>query len=362
MIEDINDKEDIRLILDYKRAMAMDKVPLPDMEEERKRFWEKQKQVRPSSHEMQQSVNVKMLRLKRWCIAASVAAVLFLGLFLGAFFYHPSVVQLQVFAADKSAVDPKLNFGDITYVIKEETPDQQLYAHGIIATHKSIDLSTKKAAILPIEEQLQTLTTPCGQDYTVTLSDGTTVLLNAASQLIFPDVFVKEQRIVYLKGEAYFDVAPDKEHPFIVKTDYFETVVLGTKFNVRSYSKLDAHVTLLEGKVTVANDMAPALTLQPEEQASLTEDGMLRKQAVDIYPYLEWQNGYFYFDNVSLVEIMQELGRWYNVDVVFENDEMLDYKMHFVASRTESLMYAVRNLNALGIFYVTLDGNRIIIQ
>ena len=131
---------------------------------------------------------------------------------------------------------------------------------------------------------------------------------------------------------------------------------------MRSYSKLDAHVTLLEGKVTVANDMAPALTLQPEEQASLTEDGMLRKQAVDIYPYLEWQNGYFYFDNVSLVEIMQELGRWYNVDVVFENDEMLDYKMHFVACRTESLMYAVRNLNALGIFYVTLDGNRIIIQ
>ncbi|WP_195662989.1 FecR family protein [Bacteroides congonensis] len=362
MIEDINDKEDIRLILDYKRAMAMDKVPLPDMEEERKRFWEKQKQVRPFSHEMQQNVNIKMLRLKRWCIVASVAAVLFLGLFLGAFFYHPSVVQVQVFAADKSAVDPKLNFGDITYVIKEETPDQQLYAHGIIATRKSIDLSTKKAATLPIEEQLQTLTTPCGQDYTVTLSDGTTVLLNAASQLIFPDVFVKEQRIVYLKGEAYFDVAPDKEHPFIVKTDYFETVVLGTKFNVRSYSKLDAHVTLLEGKVTVANDMAPALTLQPEEQVSLTEDGMLRKQAVDIYPYLEWQNGYFYFDNVSLVEIMQELGRWYNVDVVFENDEMIDYKMHFVASRTESLMYAVRNLNALGIFYVTLDGNRIIIQ
>ena len=89
MIEDINDKEDIRLILDYKRAMAMDKVPLPNMEEERKRFWEKQKQVRPSSHEMQQSVNVKMLRLKRWCIAASVAAVLFSD-----YFWAPSFIIL----------------------------------------------------------------------------------------------------------------------------------------------------------------------------------------------------------------------------------------------------------------------------
>ena len=72
MIEDINDKEDIRLILDYKRAMAMDKVPLPDMEEERKRFWEKQKQVRPSSHEMQQNVNIfRCLLLSSFCSAGS---------------------------------------------------------------------------------------------------------------------------------------------------------------------------------------------------------------------------------------------------------------------------------------------------
>lgn len=340
----------------------MDNIPFPDIEEERKRFWEKQKQIRSSVNEVRCDESVKMRRLKRWCIAASVAAILFLGLFLGVFFYHPSVVQVQVFAADESAVDPKLNFGDVTYVIKEETPDRQLYAHGIVATRKSIDLSAKKTSVLPLQEQLQTLTTPCGQDYTVTLSDGTTVLLNAASQLVFPDVFVKEQRIVYLKGEAYFDVASDKEHPFIVKTDYFETAVLGTKFNVRSYSKIDAHVTLLEGKVTVTNDKTESLILEPEEQVTLSENGKLEKQVVDTYPYLEWQKGYFYFDNVSLIEIMQELGRWYNVDVVFENDEMIDYKMHFVASRTESLMYAIRNLNALGIFYVTLDGNRIIIQ
>lgn len=362
MIENIDDKKDIGLILDCKRAMAMDNIPFPDIEEERKRFWEKQKQIRSSVNEVRCDESVNMRRLKRWCIAASVAAILFLGLFLGVFFYHPSVVQVQVFAADESAVDPKLNFGDVTYVIKEETPDRQLYAHGIVATRKSIDLSVKKTSVLPLQEQLQTLTTPCGQDYTVTLSDGTTVLLNAASQLVFPDVFVKEQRIVYLKGEAYFDVASDKEHPFIVKTDYFETAVLGTKFNVRSYSKIDAHVTLLEGKVTVTNDKTESLILEPGEQVTLSENGKLEKQIVDTYPYLEWQKGYFYFDNVSLIEIMQELGRWYNVDVVFENDEMIDYKMHFVASRTESLMYAIRNLNALGIFYVTLDGNRIIIQ
>lgn len=356
MIEHLENKEDARLILDCKRAMAMEKVPLPDVEEERKRFRESR-----NRHQVNQYNTKKILRLRRWSIVASIAAVIFLGLFLGVFLYHPPVVQVQVFVADQTAKDPKLNFGDITYVIKEETPNHQLFAQGIVATRQTLDLRAKHGT-QPLKEQLQTLTTPCGQDYTVILSDGTTVLLNAASQLTFPDIFVKDQRIVHLKGEAYFDVAPDKEHPFIVKTDYFETAVLGTKFNVRSYSKADAHVTLFEGKVKVTNEKTGTLTLQPEEQATLSEEGGLSKQAVDIYPYLEWQKGYFYFDNVSLVEIMQELGRWYNVDIIFENDKILDYKMHFAANRTEDVMYAIRNLNALKIFYVTLDGNRIVIR
>lgn len=356
MIEHLENKEDARLIVDCKRVMAMEKVPLPDVEEERKRFRESR-----DRRQVNQYNTKKILRLKQWSIVASVAAVIFLALFLGVYFYHPSVVQVQVFVADQTAKDPKLNFGDVTYVIKEETPNHQLFAQGIVATRQTLDLRSKHAT-QPLKEQLQTLTTPCGQDYTVILSDGTTVLLNAASQLTFPDIFVKDQRIVYLKGEAYFDVAPDKEHAFIVKTDYFETAVLGTKFNVRSYSKVDAHVTLFEGKVQVTNEKTGTLTLQPEEQATLIEGGGLSKQAVDIYPYLEWQKGYFYFDNVSLVEIMQELGRWYNVDVVFENDKILDYKMHFAANRTEDVMYAIRNLNALKIFYVTLDGNRIVIR
>ena len=95
MIENIDDKKDIGLILDCKRAMAMDNIPFPDIEEERKRFWEKQKQIRSSVNEVRCDESVKMRRLKRWCIAASVAAILFLGLFLGVFFYQPSVVQVQ---------------------------------------------------------------------------------------------------------------------------------------------------------------------------------------------------------------------------------------------------------------------------
>lgn len=372
MIENINDIDDIRAILDYKRAEAAEKLQLPDLEEERRRFWQRYAEDSVAETEAvsdnEESIDSEhhharsARRWKRWCIAASSVAALFFGVFLTVVLRAPQPDPMQVFTASESAHNSLLEFDNDTYVIKGEKPDQSLIAHGIIATDNYIDLRNKSGKHPGSTPHTLTLTTPCGKDYTVTLSDGTTVLLNAGSQLIFPDEFGKENREVYLKGEAMFDVAHDKDHPFIVKTDYFETKVLGTKFNLRSYSKEDTHVTLIEGKVTVSKESAPELTLKPNEQVAIDPHGDLKKQTVDTYPYLEWQNGFFYFDNVALSQIMEELGRWYNVDVVFRTEKLLNYRMHFVASREESLMEAVRNLNALGIFYVTLDGKRIIIQ
>lgn len=375
MIENINDIDDIKLILRYKRAEATNRIPLPDIEEERRRFWKNNAHpamdVPGEATEMiidaipsdsKPTEHSRTMKWKRWCIATSAAAAIFLGISFALFFYNPTPDRMQVYTADASASDSKLNLDDDTFIIKGEKPDRDLYAHGIIATEKYIDLSKKGKYSNRTTDHKLTLTTPCGKDYAVTLSDGTKVLLNAGSQLIFPESFGPGNREVYLKGEAMFDVTHDPKHPFIVKTDYFQTRVLGTKFNLRSYSKEDTHVTLIEGKVTVTKDKAPEITLNPNEQAALTQEGVIKKQTVDTYQYLEWQNGFFYFDNVSLTEIMQELGRWYNVDVVFRNEKMLNYRMHFVASRDESLMEAIKNLNALGIFYVTLDGKRIVIQ
>mgnify|MGYP000932488647 CR=1 FL=1 len=346
MIENIDDKKDIGLILDCKRAMAMDNIPFPDIEEERKRFWEKQKQIRSSVNEVRCDESVKMRRLKRWCIAASVAAILFLGLFLGVFFYQPSVVQVQVFAADESAVDPKLNFGDVTYVIKEETPDRQLYAHGIVATRKSIDLSAKKTSVLPLQEQLQTLTTPCGQDYTVTLSDGTTVLLNAASQLVFPDVFVKEQRIVYLKGEAYFDVTKKKKTPFIVRTDKYDIEVLGTQFDVDAYPDQTAfETTLMKGSVKVTSQHFPeqTITLKPHHKAYV-KDGQLAVTKVNDFTPYRWKEGLICFKDEPFQTIMEDFEKYYGIRIIINNKKVLKYSYNGKFRQADGIDYALRVL------------------
>ncbi len=371
MTENINDIEDIQLILDYKRVEAMRRHTAPDVDQELNRFWQKygagdsvtsQNQATDTDqYELQRTTAKNNLKWKKWLIAASAAAVILIGVSFTIFFSGNDTDRLQIYTASASAKSSMLEIdGKDAIMITGDRPDKTLYAQGIVATRHGIDMR-KSTAGHGAKHQLS-LTTPCGQDYTVTLADGTVVVLNAGSQISFPDEFGKGERVVYLKGEAMFDVAHDPKHPFIVKTDFFETKVLGTKFNLRSYSKEDSHVTLLEGKVTVSKSQSPEVTLEPSEQASLTQTGEIKKQKVDTYPYLEWQNGYFYFDNASLVEIMKELGRWYNVDVVFKNEKLLDYRIHFAASREESLMEAIRNLNTLDSFNVSLDGRRLTIQ
>jgi transmembrane sensor len=354
-IEDIANNEDARLILDCKRAIAMDKVSLPNVEEERKRFWKERGLV--EKH--------KIMTLKRWCFVASLAAAVFCGLFVTSYMksHYSSSNQLKVFEANLEAQNVRLTMDGKTYIINEHKPNNALYNRGIVATKYELNLKNVYHNIPQIkQENYQTISTPCGQIYTVILSDGTEIQLNADSKLIFPDVFVRNQRIVYLKGEAYFKVAHNASRPFIVKTDYFNATDLGTEFNIRAYSKADAHVTLINGKVKVGNSTSEALTLVPGEQVSLAANGDLNKQTVDTYPYLQWQKGFFYFDNASLVEIMQELGRWYNVDVVFENKSILNNRMHFTANRDEDLNQAIRNLNALGIVYASLQENRMVIK
>ncbi len=116
---------------------------------------------------------------------------------------------------------------------------------------------------------IHTLKIPRGMNQQLTLTDGTKVWLNAESTLEYPETFEgKPNREVYLKGEAYFEVTKDTEHPFRVKTDALETLVLGTSFNVRAYSKEDTQVTLVEGSVKVSDKHQGELHLQPGEHTN----------------------------------------------------------------------------------------------
>ena len=180
--------------------------------------------------------------------------------------------------------------------------------------------------------EYNTITTPNGGEYKVVLSDGTRVWLNAASSLTYMTALNQEgaARKVMMIGEAYFEVAKDKNRPFIVTTNQQEIQVLGTHFNVTAYkNEFFNKTTLLEGSVRITPRLATTapkqnlidngVTLIPNQQAVLTS-GKLIVSSANTEEALAWKNGYFRFNDEPLESIMAKLERWYDIEVVFEDD------------------------------------------
>jgi transmembrane sensor len=178
-----------------------------------------------------------------------------------------------------------------------------------------------------LEGAFNTMSTPRGGQYQLTLSDGTKVWLNAASSLRYPATFTGKDRQVELNGEAYFEVAHNAAMPFKVNVAGKEEVeVLGTHFNINSYSDEPAvKTTLLEGSVKVTPAINTTIStqlatiLKPGEQAQMQAGGKINRQTnVDIGKVMAWKNNIFNFNNENIESIMRQLSRWYNVDIRFE--------------------------------------------
>jgi ferric-dicitrate binding protein FerR (iron transport regulator) len=163
-----------------------------------------------------------------------------------------------------------------------------------------------------------TLSTPRGGQYQVVLPDGSKVWLNAESSLHFPTAFTGNQREVTLTGEAYFEVAKYMEKPFRVKVDGMSINVLGTHFNVNAYSDENTIKTsLLEGSVKIIKGNLSEL-LKPGYQAVLNKkQDKIRITDADMDGVMAWKNGLFQFDGADINNIMHEIGRWYNVEIVY---------------------------------------------
>jgi ferric-dicitrate binding protein FerR (iron transport regulator) len=169
---------------------------------------------------------------------------------------------------------------------------------------------------------MNTVTTPKGGQFHIVLPDGTGVWLNAASSLRFPTAFTGKQRNVEITGEVYFEVAHNKQMPFVVKNGETRIAVLGTHFNVMAYDDEKVmRTTLLEGAVKVTRGTQEAL-LAPGQQARINAGtGNVRVvEGVDTDKELSWKNGYFQFENESLESIMRQVSRWYDVEVRYEGN------------------------------------------
>ncbi|MCJ8209220.1 FecR domain-containing protein [Mucilaginibacter sp. RS28] len=164
------------------------------------------------------------------------------------------------------------------------------------------------------------LSTPAGGQFLVVLADGSKVWLNAMSSLTYPAGLSKHKREVNLNGEGYFEVAKDRAHPFEVTTLKDKVEVLGTHFNIAAYTdEATQKTTLLEGSVKVSALAAGADTkiIKPGEQAE-DKGGLLNVKPVNAEDAASWKDGVFSFDHTELRPLMQQLARWYNVDVVYQ--------------------------------------------
>ncbi len=194
----------------------------------------------------------------------------------------------------------------------------------------------------------------------ITLSDGTQVWLNAKSSLSYPVHFSGGTRMVELHGEAYFKVAHDAFHPFIVKANGIETKVLGTEFNVRCYTTDNTHVTLVNGMVEVSGKDG-RVRIRPNEDAQLTDNGFMVK-TVDVNDYVSWHTGTMSFDQCTLRDILQQLGNWYDVNVICADKGLLDKHFHYSYNLHHSLSEALQLLNASSDVNATYRNGSIVIE
>lgn len=229
--------------------------------------------------------------------------------------------------------------------------------------------STEKTNPASGELAYNTITTPRGGKYQINLPDGSKIWLNAASSLKYPITFGKYKRKVELTGEAYFEVAKvfinegkAIRKPFVVTTDRQEVEVLGTHFNINSYTdENQTKTTLLEGavRVTSLGGQHTSCILKPGQQTTLINNS-LTTSTVDAEETIAWKNGYFQFNESDLGSIMRQLSRWYDVDVVFEGRSPTDL-FHFRVPRNQSLSEILKIFEINGI-NLKIEGRKLIVK
>jgi len=215
-----------------------------------------------------------------------------------------------------------------------------------------------------------TISTPMGGKFKVILPDGSLVVLNAASTLKYPVHFDEKLRKVSFTGEAYFEIAKledkhKKRVPFYVYSNDQIVEVLGTHFNINSYDNEEySKTTLLEGSVKIINEKsaATAKILKPGQQAVIKRGDIQTKILIaDEAQALAWKDGYFLFKNTNIKDVVNELERWYNVDIQYE-DAMEFESITGYISRNVKISSVLKMLQLSGIVNYEINGSKIIIK
>lgn len=289
------------------------------------------------------------------------AAAILLGIIAtGLYFWNNGEKKTET-AYVKNDVAPGSNkailiLGDGSRVALDSSGNQVL-RQGTIAIHQQGGQLQYDQQGTETSVSYNTLSTPRGGQFQIILPDGTKVWLNAASSLRYPTAFTGSERKVEITGEAYFEVAKNAAMPFRVKISQEATVeVLGTHFNINAYADEAAiRTTLLEGKIKVMD-----VVLNPGEQAQITT-GIQINRHVDTSAVMAWRYGLFNFEGQNLKEVMRQLSRWYDIEVIYEGtvpDIVFGGKM----LRNINLSQLLKILEDAEVHFTLEEGRKLIIS
>lgn len=220
--------------------------------------------------------------------------------------------------------------------------------------------------IIPQKIKYNTLTVPRGGEFSLQLSDGTKVWLNSETVLHYPVQFSDKERRVELTGEAFFDVVRNEKSPFFVESGQQTVEVFGTEFNISCYKESQfVYTTLVKGSVEVFCSKKPEIrqVLAPNEQSRLGKsDESISKIAVDPYQYIAWKEGRFVFRNQNLEEIMSNLAKWYDVEVLFANEGLKGVKFTGNLKRYEDFGEVLKKIEKTHEVEFQIEGKKITIR
>jgi transmembrane sensor len=320
------------------------------------------------SENKQSSPIISIFRKKWLRYAAAIVILLGTGLYFLAtpkqtIQEKPAIAKLPV--AD---IEPGKQGAVLTLVDGSKMVLDSL-GNGIVATQNGTKVLLQNGQLVyeagnPAEAIVgyNTMATPKGRQFQLSLPDGSKVWLNAASSIKYPTIFTGNERKVEVTGEAYFEVVKNPSSPFRVKiNEETEIEVLGTHFNVNSYKNEESiNTTLLEGSVLVKNGTGK-LVLKQGQQARVAENEKIKLvEDVDVEKVMAWKNGVFNFQDATLEEVMRQLERWYDIEIVYEKN-IPKLEFYGKMGKDLSLQTVLRGLEKSNVHFRIEEGNRLVV-
>lgn len=266
----------------------------------------------------------RIRRLYKWGWAAAAVLLLLAGVAYLWQHKEPAAVPVarvttpvDVMPGRQGAV---LTLGDGSEIVLDSLQNGEVARQGTssIVLHNG-ELKYDKTATASGAVSYNTVTTPRGRQFSLVLPDGTRVWLNAATTIRYPVAFIGDRRTVTMTGEAYFEVAQNVQQPFAVQVGESVFNVLGTSFNIKAYTDEQViSTTLLTGKLGVQAGKAKSIVLAPGQQANIIGSDVQVNTHAAIEAVMAWKNGVFNFNDKKLEDVMRELSRWYDLEIVYE--------------------------------------------